>query len=74
MVVDEKGQKLTSELADGRHPGVIIEVGDQGAASPDPIVLTTDQNLSSALGGDSATRSSTAAHPDDEEPRDPDEE
>jgi hypothetical protein len=44
--------------------GVIIHITDQGATSPDPAPCDLDRNLSSALGGGSSTRSSTASGPD----------
>ena len=61
-------------MADDRHsktdgqksehgPGVIIHVTDQGATSPDPTPCDLDLEPSSALGGGSSTRSSTATHP-----------
>ncbi len=43
-------------------PGVVIHVTDQGATSPDPVPCDLDLEPSSALGGGSSTRSSTAPH------------
>ena len=45
-------------------PGVIIHVTDRGATSPDPIPCDLDLEPSSALGGGSSTRSSTASFTD----------
>lgn len=48
------------------RPGPIIHVGDQGAASPDPIVSTTDPHPPSALGGHAAARSGSFTVEEDE--------
>jgi hypothetical protein len=44
--------------------GPIIHITDQGAASPDPIVSTTDPRPPSALGGHAAAHSSSASGTD----------
>jgi hypothetical protein len=62
-------QRNMPKLKAEHGPGVIIHIGDQGAASPDPTPCDTDIEPSSALGGGSSTRSNTrsARYPRDEE-------
>ena len=58
MAGREKGPQENKPV---HGPGVIIHITDQGATSPDPIPCDLDLEPSSALGGGSSTRSSTAS-------------
>ena len=58
MAGREKGPQENKPV---HGPGVIIHITDQGATSPVPIPCDLDLEPSSALGGGSITRSSTAS-------------
>ena len=50
-----------------RTPDPVMQVDDQGLASPSPTPTTVDEEPASALGGGTATRSGVPEDEEDEE-------